>query len=77
MTSWIVWGGWLALFCVLEGLAAFWKGCPWDTLSRTVWDLQGVRYAGTAVTLAIVFVLSTLLTHLVRFRNVSEGDRKK
>ena len=71
--NYIVWGAWLALFCVLEGLAAFWKGCPWDTFSRTVWDLQ-VKY-GTAVTVGVFFVLSILVTHLPRYKNLTEGDR--
>ena len=75
--SYLIWGAWLALFCVLEGLAAFWSGCPWNTLSRTVWNLQTVRYVGTAVTLLVLFVLSTLITHLPRFKNLSEGDKEK
>ena len=75
--NYLVWGAWLALFCVLEGLAAFWKGCPWDTFSRTVWNAQTLRYVGTAVTLGVLFVLSTLLTHLPRYKNLSEGDRKE
>jgi hypothetical protein len=72
--SYIVWGCWLALFCVIEGLAAFWDGCPWATLSRTVWNLQTLKYVGTAITLLLLFVLSTLQEHLLRRRNVEEGD---
>ena len=73
--NYIVWGSWLALFCVLEGLAAFWSGCPWNTFSRTVWDLQ-VKW-GTPITLGILFVLSVLIAHLTRFKNLTEGDREE
>lgn len=73
--SYMVWGAWLILFCVLEGLAAFWHGCPWPTFSRTIWDLQ-TRY-GAPVTLGVLFVLSVLIAHLPRYKNLSEGDKKK
>jgi hypothetical protein len=72
--SLIVWGCWLTLFCILEGLAAL-GVVPWDTFSRTVWNLQ-TRY-GAPVTLGVLFVLSVLLAHLVRYRNLSEGDEEK
>ena len=72
--NYIVWGAWLALFCVLESLAVFWSGCPWNSFSRTIWDLQ-VRY-GAPVTLAVVSILGILVVHLVRSKNLSEGDRE-
>ena len=76
----LVWGGWLALFCVLEGLAAFKQHLPfrvpWDTFSRAFWDAQSVRYLGTVVTLGGLFVLSVLTQHLLQRRNLEEGDRK-
>lgn len=86
MNPWnlVVWAGyWLGSFLVLEGLATFktytlrWFGfaVPWDTFSRFVWDAQTWRYVGTAVTLLVLFVLSTLIGHLVRFRNITEADR--
>ena len=73
--NYIVWGSWLALFCVLEGLAVFWAGCPWNSFSRTIWDLQ-VKY-GAPVTLGVLFVLGVLIAHLVRSKNLSEGDRSE
>lgn len=39
LISRLVWGGWLALFLVLEFLGLF-RVVPWVTLSETVWDLE-------------------------------------
>lgn len=71
----LVWGGfWLGSFCVLEGLAVWWAGCPWDTFSRTVWDLQ-TRWEW--VTVPTVAILAILLFHLSRLAGISEGDRQR
>lgn len=70
----LVWGAfWLGSFCVLESLAVWWPGCPWDTFSRTVWDLQ-TRWEW--VTVPTVAILAILLFHLSRLAGVSEGDRQ-
>jgi hypothetical protein len=71
-TSWLVWIlGWLGAFCLIEGLAVFWKNCPWNTFSRTVWDAQ-TRW--DFLTVPIVAVLAILASHLVRLRGIQEGD---
>jgi hypothetical protein len=69
----LVWAGcWLGLFCVLEGLAAFWPGCPWDTFSRFIWDAQA-RW--DFLTVPVVAILAILASHLVRLRGIQEGER--
>ena len=79
---WGIW--WLGInFLILEGLAAFkhltqrWFGwqVPWDTFSRSVWDVQTVKIIGTVASLGVIFVLSVLAEHLIRQKNISEGDK--
>jgi len=70
-TVWAV--GWLGMFCALEGPAAFWPRCPWDTFSRFVWDAQA-RW--DFLTVAVVAIIGILASHLIRFRGIEEGDRK-
>jgi hypothetical protein len=72
-TSWIVWMSWLGLFCVLEGLAVWWAGCPWDTFSRTIWNAQA-RW--DFLTVPIVAILAILASHLIRRQGIEEGDKK-
>lgn len=75
MVNLLVWAGlWLGLFCVLEALAVWWPGCPWDTFSRFIWDAQTIW---KPLTIGIVFVLGILLAHLPRYKNVAEGDRNE
>ena len=69
-----VWIGWLVLFCILEGLAAFWPNCPWDTFSRFIWNAQA-RW--DFLTVPVVAILAILASHLIRFRGIEEGDRKE
>lgn len=40
-TAWSlgIWGGWMALFLVLELLGLF-RAVPWVTLSETVWTIE-------------------------------------
>lgn len=72
-TNVVVWfGGWLGLFCVLEALAVWWPGCPWDTFSRTAWDLQA-RW--DFLTIPVVAILAILASHLIRMGGIAEGDR--
>lgn len=74
LTPWniAIWTSWLAGFCIREALAVWWKGCPWDTFSRFVWDLQ-VKFE--FATVGVVFLVAILGSHLIRFRGVQEGDR--
>ena len=51
-----VYGPWFLLWLVLELTALWWKGCPWPTLSRTVWTAEDkwswtqlVFFAGLAI----------------------------
>ena len=86
MSNALLWGVcWLGQFCIYESLAAaktytqkyLGFAVPWDTFSRAFWDVQTVRYLGTVITLGGLFVLSVLITHLIRFKNLSEGDKEK
>lgn len=68
--GWVIWVGWLALFCGLES-AAVWLRAPWPTFSRTVWDAQA-RW--DFLTVPVVAILAILASHLVRRRGIEEGD---
>jgi hypothetical protein len=35
-----IWGAWIAMFLLFELTPVFWSGCPWFTLSETVWGVQ-------------------------------------
>ena len=66
--GWLVWGIWLlVIFCVLEGLAAFWEGCPWPTFSESVMGLQ-VRW--DFLTVPVIAILALLISHLPDYANV-------
>lgn len=57
---------------MLEGLAVWWPGCPWDTFSRFAWDAQA-RWDFLSVAVAALFGI--LASHLLRLRGIEEGDR--
>jgi hypothetical protein len=65
-----VWGGWLALFCVLELLGVF-SRAPWTSFSRAVWDAQA-RWE--FLTIPVVAILAILASHLIRLKGIQEGD---
>jgi uncharacterized membrane protein len=69
--SYIVWAVWFALFATLELISVFWAGCPWRTLSRTVWNLQQNH---EWLTVPLIAGLAVLSVHLIRGRSVQEGD---
>lgn len=54
-----VWGGWLALFLVLEFLGLF-RVVPWITLSETVWTWE---HRFKALALLIAGGLFVLILH--------------
>jgi hypothetical protein len=61
------------MFCALEGPAAFWRNCPWDTFSRSIWDAQAKWDFLTVIVAALFGILAS---HLLRFKGIQEGDRK-
>jgi uncharacterized membrane protein len=63
LSSWLVWGIWGFSLLVLELLAVFWKDCPWQTLSTTVWDL--IQRTNGIGAIAVVAGLAVLAVHLV------------
>ncbi|MDE2104783.1 MAG: hypothetical protein KGL39_46530 [Patescibacteria group bacterium] len=53
----LVWGivVWLPSFLALELTAKFWDGCPWPTLSETVW--LAIRWWHPIATLVAVIMI--------------------
>lgn len=72
MVNYIVWGSWGAIFLALE-LPAVFGLVPWNSLSRTVWNLQ-VHHEW--LTLPLIGGLAILAVHLVRGKSVQEGDKE-
>jgi hypothetical protein len=68
----LFWGvGWGGMLATGEFLAMYWKGCPWSTLSAFAWRLQ-VLFPW----LTVIFIagMSVLISHVIRTKNVQEGD---
>ena len=65
MTDWLrfhvslgVWGFVLLVFLGLELPPVFWPGCPWETLSGTVWDAQSAWHPARAFVAVFLLVLA-------------------
>ena len=69
-TSYVVWGLWGFSLLALELLAVFWKKCPWQTLSTTVWDL--IQRTNGIAAIAVVAGLAVLAVHLVAPRRARD-----
>ena len=74
--GWVIWGSWLfGYFCTMEGLAAFGRklglDVPWPTLSWWFWRMQQIW---PFVSVAAIALFAILASHLVRTKNVQEGE---
>lgn len=67
----VVWGFWLALLFPLLEIPAAANKTPWPTLSWTAWQLQKRI---PALSIVILAGLAVLLSHIVNFKNIREGD---
>jgi hypothetical protein len=63
LSSWLVWGGFGVYFLAFELPPVFWNGCPWNTLSTTIWDL--IQRTDGIAAIAVVAGLAVLAVHLV------------
>lgn len=59
--TYLIWGGWLALFLVLELLAVF-HAVPWVPLSDMAWHLERLSDVFRWV---FLIGLAVLMTHIV------------